>query len=329
MSLTREDERVSRRLQRWCELGVAAAIGAALASRNSRTAPIAVPETSPNSTVERESPGIWRRFRRCLASFWRRYRVAIVADVLLAGLLSGGFFCLSERNENRRFKRSEEREDERVATAERLEEKRFQNSQNLEDQRSARADKRSLQQTLYVADLREIVMPGEDLSNLSFGGRDLSGANLSGANLSEANLSEANLSEANLSEANLWEVDLVGADLLRADLTESKLLRADLTDADLSEANLSRAFLGRADLPNANLTDADLTDADLFEAYLTEADLTDADLVGVSLTRANLEGANLEGANLTGVKWQPVYPPVWPEGFVAPENAWNPEIDGG
>lgn len=173
----------------------------------------------------------------------------------------------------------------------------WRQSNKLEDERAARADKRSFQHTLYVANLTGVDMQDADLTDLNFGGRDLSGANLSRANLSEVRMLSANLSRAKLFSANLS-----GAKMLGANLTE-----ANLTDTDLAGANLF----------GANLTGAHMLLANLSGSALDRA----------RLTRAVMTMANLTNASLSGVKWDPEDPPEWPESFDPPENAWDPDKD--
>lgn len=68
---------------------------------------------------------------------------------------------------------------------------------------------------------------------------------------------------------------------------------------------------------------AKLTGANKYAADKSGADLTRADLSWADLTKADLSGANPYQA-----KWHPELPPSWPKGFDAPENAWDPEVDG-
>lgn len=140
---------------------------------------------------------------------------------------------------------------------------------------------------------------------------DLSGADLFRADLRGANLFGANLFGANLGEAKLDAVDLRQANLLRANLT-----RAGLRGTDLAGANLRYA----------DMRDADMRGASLFVVYLEGTNLRGADLSEALLTEANLEDAvGLSGADLRGVRWDPEYPPLWPEGFASTKNAWVDE----
>lgn len=216
-------------------------------------------------------------------SWMRRWLPVLVGDLLLAGVLTGAFWQLGES-----------REDARADRADQLEEARAERAQHLEDERTESSDKRAMQQTLYVADLRGIVMPSEDLSHLSFGGRDMTGA-------------------------DLWD-----ADLRQARLIGTRLVGADLSDANLAGADLFRANLSESYAPTSNLSGTKLVETDLSLAYLRGADLSGADLSGTNLT-----GADLTEAKLSGAKWNPTaQPPTWPDGFAAPKNAWHPESDG-
>lgn len=192
----------------------------------------------------------------------------------------------------------------------------------------------------YRQENTDIDLSEPDLRRADLRGADLDGADLTGAYLEGANLFEADLSWADLDGADLYGAKLGGAKLGGAKLSGANLNRADLTSADLREADLRGAKLGGADLTRADLTmaklsDADLTraklsDAELGEADLTSADLSWADLSEANLTKANLTKANLTAANLTRVnldkvKWNPEYPPTWPEGFDPPESSEDDE----
>ncbi len=116
-------------------------------------------------------------------------------------------------------------------------------------------------------------------------------------------------------------------------LEKVNLSGLDLREADFSGANLSRAVLEGANISGASLRGADLSGADLFDTNLRGVNLTGANLAGAhiseayiygaNLTDVNLTGANLTDADLTGTYWDPTDPPMWPEGFTPPENAWS------
>ena len=94
------------------------------------------------------------------------------------------------------------------------------------------------------ADLRNIILSGAYMPDVSFINANLSGAEMIGAYLPRADLSSIDLSSADLTGANLrmavLEVaDLRGTKLIAANLTYANLSGADLTHAVLEEANLS------------------------------------------------------------------------------------------
>ena len=144
----------------------------------------------------------------------------------------------------------------------------------------------------------ELILAGEDLSDL-----DLSGANLGGADLSGAELCGTRLERANLKMASLREADLSGAILSDAELYKADLRGAFLTGADLSRAYLAQARLEAADLRGARLEQARLAEADLRGAVLAEAVLARAELTEVDLTGADLRKTDLSGADLHGLKY--------------------------
>src|SRR5215203_277575 len=104
--------------------------------------------------------------------------------------------------------------------------------------------KRQVIEFLYEADLIRGVEGSQPIISLRV-------ANLSDVALIRDKLSEANLSGANLSGAKLNWAKLNGADLSGAYLTDADLRNATLRNANLSDANL---FL--ADLSDANLNKA-------------------------------------------------------------------------
>lgn len=163
-----------------------------------------------------------------------------------------------------------------------------------------------------------------NLSNVDFGGADLSraillNADLNGANLSGANLSRTSLINGNLSGADISSADLANAKLMNANLSNAKLMNADLTNADLSNAKLSSANLNGAtlidaDLSQANFDSATLQGTDLinaklsrvnfrrsilFNANFSDANLSDADFSNAKVYYANFRNANLSGVNLS------------------------------
>ena len=113
-----------------------------------------------------------------------------------------------------------------------------------------------------------------------------------------ADLRNAVLRGADLSDANLRNAVLRGADLIDADLRGADLRGADLSDADLRGADLRGAVLRGADLRNAVLRGADLSDANLHGA-----DLRNAVLRGAGLSDADLRGADLRGADVDYSSW--------------------------
>ena len=84
---------------------------------------------------------------------------------------------------------------------------------------------------LRKADLRQIILEGEDLE-----GVDLSEADLSHAFLTNCNLKKAKLSKARLRGAFLNNADLTGADLREADLRWAKFTGAILQEVRIENA---------------------------------------------------------------------------------------------
>ncbi|MGH1492152.1 MAG: pentapeptide repeat-containing protein, partial [Acidimicrobiales bacterium] len=181
---------------------------------------------------------------------------------------------------------------------------------------------KDIQALLPTRDLGWYILAGANLAGANLAGAYLdraylAEANLAGANLDGADLAGANFDRANLDDVNLDRANLTGAHLTGADLTRAYLTGADLTGANLDGAKLAKANLAAADLTDANLAWVKLPDTDLTAAGLTRANLSDADLTDTDLIRADLTETNL-----TRVKWDPNFPPTWPEDFTPPQNAW-------
>ncbi|MGK7910207.1 MAG: pentapeptide repeat-containing protein [Synechococcus sp.] len=125
----------------------------------------------------------------------------------------------------------------------------------------------------------DVALDGDTGRALPGTGAFLRDLQLPGSDLSFANLQDANLLQANLQDAYLLQVNLQDANLLQVNLQDADLPQTNLQDADLLEANLQDAYLSFA-----NLQDADLAFANLQDAYLSGANLQDADFSGVSYT---------------------------------------------
>lgn len=130
-----------------------------------------------------------------------------------------------------------------------------------------------------------------------------------------------------LEGTNLSGLNLAGASMFEADLSGAVLVLSDLTLAGLSHTDLRRANFGSAILRGTVLRGADLQGAFLRGADLTAADLTGADLKHAVLDGVDFSDADLSDAVLDGAWWETESPPVWPEGFVPPENPGPPWVD--
>lgn len=143
-------------------------------------------------------------------------------------------------------------------------------------------------------------LQGADLSDLDLSGENLTDAMLRGAHLARSTLIGADLRGANLSGALLTATDLRGADLSRAFLGGAFLGYALLREADLSGAYLRGAELHESDLSEAHFNGADLSGAFLSDVVLRKADLRQANLQGTELCETDLSGALLQGASMHG-----------------------------
>ena len=95
---------------------------------------------------------------------------------------------------------------------------------------------------LRQADLRNQILYGMNLSEISFVGANLSGAYLNKADLSNSSFLFANLTKVELSGANLRGAALLDANLSFVENAHS----ADFSDANLTNANLASANLAGA-----------------------------------------------------------------------------------
>lgn len=97
--------------------------------------------------------------------------------------------------------------------------------------RKSALEKLKKQKHLRNADLRQVILEGENLQEV-----DLSGADLSHAFLTNCSLKGAKLKKARLRGAFLNNADLTGADLREADLRWAKLTGAQLKDVRMNNA---------------------------------------------------------------------------------------------
>jgi uncharacterized protein YjbI with pentapeptide repeats len=270
----------------------------------------------------------------------------LLSEILLAGLLAGAFYYLSNHTE-----------DARSSRAERLE--------NLRHIRTSSVRKFAL------IDLEEMALESLDLDHADFSQAHLSGADLSYDDLTGADMGHVELRGATLRFASLSRASLVRADLRRAVATHVNFVNAELMDADLRGADLAGTTFALANLANADLrgaknvreidftntkltdiaydcdlrffrktrwpqsfvppppnctrteilVDANLIDADLTYRSLRSAKLTNARLDRAILNGVDFTGADLTGANLNGIRYdcdRSINKTIWPAGFVPP-----------
>ncbi|MFO0611490.1 MAG: DUF2169 domain-containing protein [Polyangiaceae bacterium] len=156
------------------------------------------------------------------------------------------------------------------------------------------------------ADLRGLVLAGQDfrgafLASADLRDADLTGADLSGAVLAHANLKGASLRNAKLSGSNLGSSNLEGAVLEGADLSDAVLMRARVEGASFVGANLAGADMMNVvwkgvDLRGAQLPQASFIDADFSHANLAGARLVQATFVSCTFDHADFTEANLQKA---------------------------------
>ena len=155
--------------------------------------------------------------------------------------------------------------------------------------------------TLHRAAIRNLDLPGADLTRADLTNAQCSGVKLPGAFLEQAILSHADFTGADLTAIRAGQAGLSGALLEDAKLDGAILRFAHLEKAVLDGASLIGADLWGAVLPGLTAERAILRDARLDEAKAGGADFTDSDLSGASLRRADFSGATLRGTNLRGI----------------------------
>jgi hypothetical protein len=150
------------------------------------------------------------RWLRCFRAtpYWVRWGPSLVGSVIIGLLIFGLTNCMENYRTEWTAELAQTQGNKTMAHAEELAEN---------------AEKQSLQRVLYGTDLVGISMPGKDLSELSFGNRDLTRANLPDTVLRKADFFGTNLTGANLTGANLTGANLTGANLTDADLTDADL----------------------------------------------------------------------------------------------------------
>jgi len=144
-----------------------------------------------------------------------------------------------------------------------------------------------------------------DLSDVNFGGVDLSQSDLRGAEMTNASIVDATLVAADLRDTNLKGSDfkgsrLAGAQFVGAVLHDASLVETDLKAADFWQADLAGADLEAANLEQSNFNKSSLRGANLSRANLYECDLRYADLRGANLDHAGVIGVKYERASMRG-----------------------------
>lgn len=91
----------------------------------------------------------------------------------------------------------------------------------------------------YIPDLRECVLPGENLDKEILRRVDFTDADLTGTSFVEADLFKSIFVRAKLVNANFTKASLVSVDLTNADLTGANLRGADMTNAVMANAILN------------------------------------------------------------------------------------------
>jgi len=141
-------------------------------------------------------------------------------------------------------------EERREAAIRDAEEKRENAIRDAEDRREAaiRAQTRRLSVEL-AASLDYAKLEGEDLTGINLSGKKMRLANLKDAILVGADLSECNLDGADLTGADLTDSEIEGANLENADLRSTKFIRASAQGVNFKSTDVNRETdFTRADL---------------------------------------------------------------------------------
>ena len=146
----------------------------------------------------------------------------------------------------------------------------------------------SEEDTVYLAEM--------DLTEVDFGGEELSEGILL-----KANLARARLDGASLRGAMAGGLILRGASCCGTDFFKASLEGADFVDAFGHFAYFCRADVSNAKFNEASLFHASFAGATCLATSFVRADLQGADLSDAILTKANLQEARLWGANFSGV----------------------------
>ena len=107
------------------------------------------------------------------------------------------------------------------------------------------------------ADLRFVVLSGQDLRGADFRGADLSRADLRSANLVGADFSGAVLAGANLSRAYLATAKFVDSDLTGTVFESARMSRSDFSGARFHASDLSGAWATSCNFANASFRNVD------------------------------------------------------------------------
>jgi hypothetical protein len=159
-------------------------------------------------------------------------------------------------------------------------------------------------------------------STLSFQQRSLKGVNLRnvaipGADLSEFDLSDADLTSADVHLVNFNEANIRGASL--SDTTARGFTEIQLQSTEsYRENDLSGVRFALNDMRGWSFAGIDLTDAEFFRANLRLANFRDAELQSARFSLADLEFADFRGAkNAQLDERASSSDPIWPDGSVS------------
>ena len=150
--------------------------------------------------------------------------------------------------------------------------------------------------------LKDLILDGVDLANVSLNSAVFSGCSFVRADFSQAELNKAGLDSSDLTDATFFQVQARDATFFKSELHGAQFRNADLLSASFEQtkahnavfvtAKMGDCFLAMADLTGADFTGADLSSANLEAAVLKNADLALANLYGAVLTDADFTDSN-------------------------------------
>lgn len=146
--------------------------------------------------------------------------------------------------------------------------------------------------------IRDMKLPGVNLTgaylqNTEFHDVDLQGADLSGADLYGTKFLDSQLNGVNFAGSQFFQSHFVNVQLNGANFTEAEMVSVEFADVDLWDAKFCRAKISNCQFLSVGIINADLSDARFQDVHFSDANLTDTDFKGAEFKQAAFTATNL------------------------------------